>query len=71
MKTTSLLKKCILQFERINKKFDVVDDSEDQYGNLPDLVILYDDSLKSYKMNLNQTICDLSQRSPQIKSFIR
>ncbi|GMM41813.1 hypothetical protein DAHU10_027230 [Hanseniaspora uvarum] len=64
-------KKCILQFERINKKFDVVDDSEDQYGNLPDLVILYDDSLKSYKMNLNQTICDLSQRSPQIKSFIR
>jgi hypothetical protein len=62
-------KRCILQFERINKKFDVALDSQDQIGNLPDLNILYDDKLKSYKINLDHSECGLSQKSPQINSF--
>ncbi|XBW36433.1 hypothetical protein QEN19_002011 [Hanseniaspora menglaensis] len=61
-------KQCILQFERINKKFNAKDDEEIS-THLPSLFILYEDSLKSYDININHLECSLSILSPKIDSF--
>lgn len=60
-------KSCILQFERINKKFKTGED--DSSSAIPNLIILYEDKLASYTVNLEDRECSLSGTSPQIVSF--
>lgn len=64
-------KNCVLQFERINKKFDSEEVDEDNTinNNSPDLFILYEDKLSSYSINLDDKECILSKKSPHINSF--
>lgn len=60
-------KSCILQFERINKKFKTGEDESS--SAIPNLIILYEDKLTSYSVNLEDRECTLSGTSPQIGSF--